>query len=101
MGYGTDYQNIENRLMQASQFFQELENRWINKGEHTPIREAANGIKDNSGNTIAATEAFRVLLGVMDELDGYSPSKLENLASKGVRYVGTLARIPLLYSYER
>jgi hypothetical protein len=63
--------------------------------------DAVNGIKDGSGNNIRAEDAFRVLLAVMDELDGYSPKTLEELASKGVSYVGTLARMPLMYSYER
>lgn len=101
MRYETNYQNIEKRLENASKFFLELENRWSYKSGHTPIREAAIGIKDCSGNTICPNEAFKILLGVMDELDGYSPKMLENIASKGIRYVGTLAMVPLMYSYER
>jgi hypothetical protein len=95
------YQTIDSKLENASLFFQGLEERWAGKSRETPLREFVYGIKDKTGNSISQYEAFKVLFSVMEALDSYSGDQLDTLASKGLPCVGTLLKMPLMFSYER
>jgi len=101
MGYTTDYQTIDSKLSMASQYFQELENRYVGRNRSTPFCEAAFGIKDKNGRTISEYEAFKILFSVMCELDCYGKKGINRFATEENNCVRSLAMVPLMYSYER
>ena len=85
-----DYQSIDSKLLQASKFFQTLDERWLYKSSKTSVSQAANNIIDEQGNRILPNEAFRFLCYVIDELQSYTPNQLKRLSKNGVEYLGNV-----------